>query len=276
MPIVALSCIESPASVSSPLPDPDRSPEPPPAVSLRGGRLVYDDTVLFEDLSLTLPAGRTTCLLGPSGVGKSSLLRLFAGLEADAEGRVEDAEGRPLSGRIAYMAQQDLLLPWLSALDNVLLGARLRGERRPALQQQARELLARVGLAGQEGKRPAQLSGGMRQRVALARTLMERRPLVLMDEPFAALDAITRSEMQDLAAALLAGRTLLLVTHDPLEALRLGHRVFVLSGRPARLDEPILPPGAPPRDPTQAGLLGLQAELLQRLTRARKIDHRAA
>lgn len=262
------------------MPDPAPSPGPqrasPPEVTLRGGRLVYEGEVIFEDLSLTLPAARTTCLLGPSGVGKTSLLRLFAGLEAEAEGRVEDAEGRALEGRIAYMAQQDLLMPWLSALDNVLLGARLRGERGPGLEERGRALLSRVGLAGQETKRPAKLSGGMRQRVALARTLMEERALVLMDEPFAALDAITRSEMQDLAAELLAGRTLLLVTHDPLEALRLGHRVFVLSGRPARLDEPIVPPGEPPRDPGQAGLLGLQAELLQRLTRARKIDHRAA
>ena len=254
----------------------DPSSTAPPEVVLRGARLIFEDDVLFEDLSLTLPAGRTTCLLGPSGVGKTSLLRLFAGLEAEAEGRVEDAAGRSLTGRIAYMAQQDLLLPWLSALDNVMLGPRLRGEGKAAHVERARALLTRVGLAGEETKRPAKLSGGMRQRVALARTLMEERPVVLMDEPFAALDAITRSEMQDLAAELLAGRTLLLVTHDPLEALRLGHRVFVLSGRPVRLDEPILPPGEPPRDPTQAGLLGLQAELLQRLTRARQIDHRAA
>ena len=251
-------------------------PAQPPEVALQGARLVFEGEVLFESLSLRLPAGRTTCLLGPSGVGKSSLLRLLAGLEVGAEGRAEDAAGESLQGRIAYMAQQDLLLPWLSALDNVLLGPRLRGERGPQLAEEARRLLERVGLAGEESKRPAQLSGGMRQRVALARTLMERRPVVLMDEPFAALDAITRSEMQELAAELLAGRTLLLVTHDPLEALRLGHRVIVLAGRPARLDEPIEPPGGPPRDPAQAGLLGLQAELLNRLTRARARRHDAA
>ena len=241
-----------------------------PEVRLEGARLVYEGETLFQGLSLTLPAGQTTCLLGPSGVGKSSLLRLIAGLAEGAEGRVGDAEGRGLEGRIAYMAQQDLLLPWLRALDNVLLGYRLRGQRSRALGEQALALLRRVGLEGQAGKRPSQLSGGMRQRVALARTLMEARPIVLMDEPFAALDAITRSEMQDLAAGLLVGRTVLLVTHDPLEALRLGHRVHVLSGRPARLDEaPILPPGAPPRDAAAPALLALQAELIGRLTRAR-------
>ena len=248
-----------------------------PEVRLEGARLLFDGELLFENLSLTLPAGETTCLLGPSGVGKSSLLRLIAGLTEGAEGRVRDGEDRPLDGRIAYMAQQDLLLPWLRALDNVLLGYRLRGRPDRAQRERARALLARVGLAGEERKRPAQLSGGMRQRVALARTLMEARPIVLMDEPFAALDAITRSEMQDLAAGLLVGRTVLLVTHDPLEALRLGHRVHVLAGRPARLDtEPIVPPGAPPRDALGGGLLTLQGELIQRLTRARAAAHRAA
>ena len=248
----------------------------PPGVRLRDARLVYGGETLFEDLSLDLPAGRTTCLLGPSGVGKSSLLRLIAGLAVGAEGRATDGMDRTLDGRVAYMAQQDLLLPWLSALDNVLLGPRLRGRHDRREAERARALLARVGLAGQEAKRPAQLSGGMRQRVALARTLLEARPVVLMDEPFGSLDAITRSEMQTLAAGLLADRTVLLVTHDPLEALRLGHQVRVLSGRPARLDEASLPPGMPPRAPDQPGLLAQHAALIRRLTQARDRAHWAA
>ena len=138
----------------------------------------------------------------------------------------------------------------------------------PETLARARALLARVGLSGHEGDRPAKLSGGMRQRVALARTLMEDRPVVLMDEPFSALDAITRYQLQALAAELLAGRTVLLVTHDPLEALRLGHRVQVMAGRPARLDDALEPAGAPPRDPGEPELLTLQAELLKRLSRA--------
>jgi putative hydroxymethylpyrimidine transport system ATP-binding protein len=165
------------------------------------------------------------------------------------------------------MAQRDLLLPWLSVLDNVLLGDRLRGT--PPRRERARALLAAVGLAERADSLPAALSGGMRQRTALARTLMEDKPVVLMDEPFSALDAITRFALQETAAGLLAGRTVLLITHDPLEALRLGHEIRVLAGRPALLGEAIAPAGQPPRDPATPGLLELQAELLRRLTAAR-------
>lgn len=239
-----------------------------PSVHLHAAGLSYGGAVVFEELDLTLAAGRTTCLLGPSGVGKTSLLRLIAGL-AHGGGEAVDGDGRPVRGRVAYLAQQDLLLPWLSALGNVTLGARLRGERLDAATVgRARALLARVGLAGRERDRPAKLSGGMRQRVALARTLMEDRPIVLMDEPFSALDAITRYQLQALAAEVLAGRTVLLVTHDPLEALRIGHRIQVMAGAPARLDSALEPSGTPPRDPGDPSLLALQAELLKRLSRA--------
>ena len=243
---------------------------PPPSPRVEGARLAYRDLVLFDGLDLALASGRTTCLLGPSGVGKSSLLRLVAGLEEAAAGRVADDDGRPLTGRVAYMAQRDLLLPWASVLDNVLIGLRLRGTGTgPAAMDRARELLAMVGLEGNEHDLPASLSGGMRQRVALARTLMEDRSVVLMDEPFSALDAITRYQLQAFAAGMRAGRTVLLVTHDPLEALRLGHRIHVLAGRPARLDAPIEPAGDPPRDPAgDPALLTLQGELLRRLVEA--------
>ncbi len=238
-----------------------------PRVEVEAAHLAYGGALLFDRLSLSLPAGQVSCLLGPSGVGKSSLLRLIAGLAHGAEGRVLDEAGRPLAGRVAYMAQRDLLLPWLSVLDNVLLGDRLRG--RPPRRERALALLAEVGLAERADALPAALSGGMRQRTALARTLMEDKPVVLMDEPFSALDAITRLALQDLAARLLAGRTVLLVTHDPLEALRIGQEIRVLAGRPALLGEAIRPEGAPPRDPAQPGLLDLQAELLRRLAAAR-------
>ena len=174
------------------------------------------------------------------------------------------------------MAQQDLLLPWLPVVDNVLLGYRLRGAAGPscaACASAATQLLARVGLERPGAAPcPATLSGGMRQRAALARTLMEDRPIVLMDEPFSALDAITRHRLQDLAAELLAGRTVLLVTHNPLEALRLGHRLYVLGGRPAprragRCSRAACR-RATPRDPT---LLALQAELLGELTRSAEL-----
>ncbi len=268
----------------------------PIAVHLHAARLSYRGVVIFEDLDLDLPAGRITCLLGPSGVGKTSLLRLIAGL-TDNEGgdggggggggggtllpgTAVDQAGRAVQDRVTYMAQQDLLLPWASVLGNVLLGPRLRGEDRdPDIVQRARGLIAQVGLKGREEVLPARLSGGMRQRVALARTLVENRPIVLMDEPFSALDAITRFALQELAARLLAARTVLLVTHDPLEALRLGHRIYVMAGSPARLETALdvgddvggaadLP--APPRDPGNANVLARQADLLKRLARARE------
>jgi putative hydroxymethylpyrimidine transport system ATP-binding protein len=221
---------------------------PPLAISLRAARLVYSGLALFDGLDLELAGGSFTCLLGPSGIGKSSLLRLLAGLTSPGiSGELRGGDGQSLTGRVAYMAQQDLLLPWLNVLDNVTLGNRLRGER--VDQQRALDLLMRVGLTDAASARPDALSGGMRQRAALARTLMEDRPVVLMDEPFSGLDALTRLRLQALAAELLAGRTVLLVTHDPLEALRLGEHILIMNGRPATLS--VLPdlPGIPPRDP---------------------------
>ncbi len=244
-----------------------------PTVIVTGARLAHAGEPLFDGLDLTLPAGTWTALLGPSGVGKTSLLRWMLGLTLDdaAGGRIAGDDGAPIAGRAAYMAQTDLLLPWASVLDAVLLGHRLR--RRPvgaAERQRALSLLAAVGLADSAAARPAELSGGMRQRAALARTLMEDRPVVLMDEPFSAVDAITRIRLQDLAARLLAGRTVLLVTHDPLEALRLADRIVVMAGRPARLGAPLEPLGSPPRAVDDAEVLELQGVLLRRLAEAHR------
>ncbi len=253
-------------------PSPASATPPPPAIIISGVSLSFAGAYLFEGMDLNLPAGLLSALLGPSGVGKSSLLRLIAGLEEfEPGGRVEfvaNGAERPAksSTNIAYMAQQDLLLPWLDALGNVMLGARLRRERPD--RARARDLLARVGLADYERALPATLSGGMRQRVALARTLMEERSVVLMDEPFSALDAITRLRLQELAADLLRGCTILLVTHDPLEALRIGERIFIMAGRPAHLSEVPPPAGKTPRDPADAALLSHHAELLRRLSAA--------
>jgi len=241
------------------------------SVSIEDARLVYGGHPLFDGVAVTLAGGQWTCLLGPSGIGKSSLLRLILGLEAGngAGGTVTCSDGRPLSGRVAYMAQRDLLFPWLSVLDNVTLGCRLRRDPGPSSnRERAMVLLNSIGLAANGADLPDSLSGGMRQRAALARTLMEDRPVVLMDEPFSAVDAITRVRLQNLAARLLGGRTVLLVTHDPLEALRLGHHIHVMSGRPAILGDALEPPGTPPRDVDDPCILELQGDLLRRLAAA--------
>lgn len=228
-----------------------------------GGRAILDAC------DLGLAGGEVTALLGASGVGKSTLLRLLAGLIPLPTGaRLTPEDGRPLPGRIAWMGQQDLLLPWLDLRGNVMLGARLRGEAPDRARAEA--LIAAVGLAGRETARPAELSGGMRQRAALARTLMDDRPFVLMDEPFSAVDAPTRHRLQGLAAGLLAGRTVLLVTHDPLEALRMAHRILVLRPGPqgAVAEDLPLPAAAPLRAATDPEVLRAQALLLERLSEA--------
>ncbi len=234
-----------------------------PGLTLDRLTLRHGDRTIFQELTLEVPAGRLLALLGPSGVGKTGLLRIAAGLQQAAAGRVDASDGAPLTRRIAYMGQQDLLYPWLGLLDNVTVGARLRGER--VDRARALGLLERVGLSGRSDALPAQLSGGMRQRAAIARTLYEDRPIVLMDEPFSALDSFTRTRIQDLAAELLAGRTVLLITHDPMEACRLGHRLVVLSGDPARLSAPILVPGTTPRATDDPELLRIQGRLLRSL-----------
>lgn len=232
-----------------------------PALHLTGSASIAGAPI-FSDLDLNLPAGEWTCLLGASGVGKSTVLKLFAGLSDDITltGTCRASHG-PLTGRVALMAQDDLLLPWLSALDNVLIGARLRGDTPD--RARGADVLARVGLSDHLTKRPGELSGGQRQRVALARTLMEDRPIVLLDEPFSALDALTRAQMQELTADLLQGRTVLLVTHDPGEAARLGQTILIMT-RDGVHD--VTPPSGPiPRPVDAPDVLHTQADLLNRL-----------
>lgn len=233
------------------------------AIRLHNLHAGYDGLPIFADFDLHIPARTWTCILGRSGVGKTTLLRLLAGLRLPVSGEIT-AGGRPLTGRVAYMAQQDLLLPWLTARQNVELGARLRGQRPD--RTRAIDLLNRVGLSLEADRRPAALSGGQRQRVALARTLMENRPIVLMDEPFSALDAITRLRLQDLAAELLVDRTVVLITHDPLEALRVGHRIHIMHGQPAELTAAVVPQGSMPRDQTAPDIVALHRQLLSLLT----------
>ncbi|WP_370541685.1 ABC transporter ATP-binding protein [Actibacterium sp. 188UL27-1] len=233
-----------------------------PTISFRGSAAI-DGVALFADLSFDVVAGGWTCLLGPSGVGKTTLLRLIAGLEtgSDFNGLIKASDRAPISPRVALMAQTDQLMPWLDVMGNVTLGACLRGEV-PDLDH-VHMLTDRLGLTPHLGKRPAQLSGGQRQRVALARTLMEDRPIVLLDEPFSALDAKLRAEMQELFAEALEYKTVFLVTHDPAEAARLGHAIQVL--HPNGLTQPDMPTTPPIRAIDATETLRCQANLLHLL-----------
>ncbi|MGR5286870.1 ABC transporter ATP-binding protein [Vibrio maritimus] len=222
-------------------------------IRILGATLTYigDETPIFSELNVEFSAATWTAILGPSGCGKSTLLRYLAGIlseKVDFRASVFTPNLTELSGQVAYMAQQDLLLPWLSVIDNVCLASRLNGKKvDDVTRQKALLLLEQVGLAKKAAARPAELSGGQRQRVALARTLMQDKPVVLMDEPFSALDAVTRHKLQQLAATLLKDKTVLLITHDPQEALRLGEQILVMNGAPARLHSIIPPKQAIPR-----------------------------
>ncbi|MBN2905275.1 MAG: ABC transporter ATP-binding protein [Rhodobacteraceae bacterium] len=223
------------------------------------GTVRVGGATLLDGIDLRLGPG-WNCLLGPSGAGKSTILRLIAGLPCGARcsGRISRPE------RIGWMAQGDLLQPRLSVLQNVMLLDNLAGRRPDPARAEA--LLADVGLAGVGARRPDTLSGGQRQRVALARTLMQDAPLVLLDEPFSALDPATRATMQDLAFAQLRDRAVLMVTHDPAEALRLGARVLLLHAR--RLTA-VLPPDLPvPRDLAHPAMAQATGALLTRLRAA--------
>jgi putative hydroxymethylpyrimidine transport system ATP-binding protein len=237
------------------------------SVSIKADRLAVGSTLLFKNIDFTLEKNEWTCLLGPSGVGKTSLLRIIAGLVPNIKNvLIRCSDNNPINGRISYMAQDDLLLPWLNVLDNVLIGFRLRSEQ--ADKSKAENLIEIVGLSDNINDLPYKLSGGMRQRVALIRTIMENRPVVLMDEPFSSLDFITRVKMQEMAAELLNDRTVLLITHDPMEALRLGDRIYVLSGRPVEFTKPIIPEGTKPRSMSDSQLIKKQASLLMQLSSA--------
>src|SRR3990167_3924557 len=176
-----------------------------PEIVLQKISFFYNQHCLFQNLDLPLPAGSCTCLLGASGIGKSSLLQIMAGFSFDqyfrVSGTIVTDDLKPLRGRIMLMTQQDGLLPWLNALDNVLLGYRLRHDLTPAITHRAIEQLLQVGLTRNDlTKKPNQLSTGMRQRIALIRTVVEDKPIWLLDEPFSALDALTRLNLQNYLA----------------------------------------------------------------------------
>ena len=236
------------------------------AIEVRGLSLTYagrPPVVALDGVDLAVAPGEFAMLLGPSGCGKSTLLRALAGL---ARCGADEA----LASSVAYMPQRDLLLPWRRVLGNATFAAELAGVPRAEARERAQALLGRFGLAGFERAWPAQLSGGMRQRLALLRTFLAPRDTLLLDEPFGALDAITRREMQGWLQGVLAEepRTVLLVTHDIEEALTLADTVYVMSPRPGRIVDRVEVSLARPRDATtltSPEFTALKAHLLRAL-----------
>jgi sulfonate transport system ATP-binding protein len=227
---------------------------------------------VLEQVDITIAAGSCVALLGPSGCGKSTLLRLIAGLDQPTDGSVH-LGGQPVAGidpRCALMFQEPRLFPWKTVAANIAVGSRSRADA-PAPDT----ILRLVGLEGFGDAYPHQLSGGMAQRAALARALSRRPEVLLLDEPFGALDALTRMQMQDLllAAARTSAPTIVLVTHDVDEALYLADRVVVLGPRPARVIEVVDVPLARPRDRGSPILAELRAAILARFGLAHAVSH---
>ena len=208
-----------------------------PAVELARVGLRFGSFTAMRGVDLTVPPGEFTAIVGPTGCGKSSLLNLVAGLLGASEGRVHvfGHQVAAVNREAAYMFQQDALLPWKSAVDNVALGPRMRGVRRDEADREARAWLRRVGLEGFEDRFPHQLSGGQRKRVAMAQALINRLPLLLMDESFSALDVQTRALMENELLGLWAELkpTVLFVTHDLEEAIAMADRVVLMTAGPA-------------------------------------------
>ena len=220
---------------------------------------------VLSRVSLDVGQREFVTLLGPSGCGKSTLCNIVAGLIPPDGGEVllDGAPIGPRRGQVAYMQQKDLLLPWRRVIDNAILGLEIQGVARLEARDEARDLLRRFGLERFEWYYPALLSGGMRQRVALVRTLLCRKDVVVLDEPFGALDAMTRVAMRGYLLRLVEefGRTILFITHDIEEAILLSDRIYVMSARPGRIRAEIAVPLVRPRDPAHATVVRTKAEI---------------
>jgi NitT/TauT family transport system ATP-binding protein len=247
-------------------------------VRLRGIARRFGDVPALDGVDLDVARGRRLGVVGPSGCGKSTLLGIVAGLDGPDAGSVEVLGATAPNDRLAscaLMPQKDLLLPWRSVLDNAALALENRGLPRSEARRLTQPLLERFGLAGFEDRRPDQLSGGMRQRVAFVRTLVAGKDVLLLDEPFGALDSMTRGDMQDWLRVALRQepRTVLLVTHDVEEALLLCDDVAVMSARPGRIVETVpvdLPVVASRRETvTHPAFVALRERVMQALEEQR-------
>jgi NitT/TauT family transport system ATP-binding protein len=224
------------------------------------GRATGRAVPALAEVTLDVAAGQIVAVVGPSGCGKTTLLELVCGLQAPDRGTVTAAPA-------VLMPQRDLLLPWLSAIDNAALAVRVAGAGRAQARARAHPLFAAFGLEGFERARTHELSGGMRQRVAFLRTLLAGKPVLCLDEPFGALDALTRREMQEWLAAALGRerRTVLLVTHDVEEAVLLADRIVVLSPRPGRVVAELVVDLPRPRSATDPALIAVRECALEAL-----------
>jgi NitT/TauT family transport system ATP-binding protein len=254
-----------------------------PAVELRHVTHTYGSTPAVADVSLDVSAGDFVSIVGPSGCGKSTLLKVLAGLLFPTSGTaaIQGASTIDRPGLAGYMPQRDLLLPWKRAIDNATLGAELGDQRvmKAEARQRALELFERFGLAGFEQSWPSELSGGMRQRLALLRTFLTGSRVLLLDEPFGALDAITRRDLHDWLQALWIDdlgesvpRSALFITHDVDEALVLSDVVHVMSARPGRIVDTVTVDEQRPRPAsvtTSAAFVRNKARLLDSLDRGR-------
>ncbi|MFD6896002.1 ABC transporter ATP-binding protein [Rhodococcus sp. NPDC060086] len=219
------------------------------AVTVSGVHRSFDASHVLDDIGFDVSPGEFVSVIGPSGSGKSTLFGLVAGLDTPDEGSIT-VGGRPAApGRAALMPQKDLLFPWRTVLDNCALALEVQGTSRREARERARKLFPAFGLTGFEDARPSALSGGMRQRAALARTVIQQREVLLLDEPFGALDSLTRTDMQLWLQEVWQRHrwTVLMITHDVREAVLLSDRVLVLSPRPARILHEVLVPLPRPR-----------------------------
>ncbi|TPL05335.1 ABC transporter ATP-binding protein [Mesorhizobium sp. B2-4-14] len=233
-------------------------------LELRDVRKNFGALEVLSGISMTVDDGEFVSILGPSGAGKSTLLQLLTGAIA-GEGEMR-FDGAPLDdhGRhFAFMPQRDALMPWRRVIDNAALGLEVQGVRRRAARERVAPLFAEFGLAGFERAWPAELSGGMRQRAALLRTVVQQRDMLLLDEPFGALDALTRTAMQRWLEKMWASHrwTALLITHDVREAVLLSDRIYVLSERPARVVAEVAVPLPRPR--TESAALAREAAAIE-------------
>ena len=220
---------------------------------------------VLDGVSFSIEQGGFASIVGPSGCGKTTLIKILAGILTFDSGEIAvDSEAGHLHGQVAYMPQSDTLLPWRTALANALIPAQIDHRPRGEAIRETRDLFARFGLSGFEDLYPVELSGGMKQRLALMRTFLSHRDILLLDEPFGALDALTRAHLQDWLVSVWQemAKTILLVTHDVEEALLLSDHIFLLSARPACVRNDFTIDIARPRTRSDTSLVQQKEELL--------------